>query len=80
MKVNWTKGLSEQDKAAMKTAFLSSSLVRERVILLANEKIKISQKERISKEGYDASNWAYKQADACGYERALTEIISLFTV
>lgn len=80
MKTTWFKGLNAQEKADVKTAFLSNTLIRERIIWILEEKLKVSQKERIDKEGYDASNWAYKQADACGYERAISEIINLFSV
>jgi len=80
MKTVWTKGLDEEHSSEMRTAFLQGTLVRERIIEIINEKINTSRKERITKDAYETPNWGFKQADACGYERAMQELISIFTV
>lgn len=77
MKTAITKGLTGQEKEEMKSSFLSSAALRQRVILLLHEKISTAQKESISKDAYNSPNWPYIQADACGYQRAMQEIISL---
>ena len=80
MKTVWTKGLNEEQKTEMRTAFLQNTLIRERIIGIALEKQDTSRKERITKDAYDVPNWGFKQADACGYERAWQELISIFTI
>jgi len=79
MKVSWTKGLSPAKKEEIRKSFLACADVRERLSYLIKEKITTARKESISKEGYETNNWAYKQADICGYERALEEIISIIS-
>ena len=80
MKTSWTKGLNVEQKEALKTSFYACQDVRQRLAELLNEKKQTSQKTRNSQSGYEVANWAYKQADACGYERALDEILSLILV
>ena len=77
MKTTWTKGLSPEMGVELRKDFVSSKIVRERLTLLLEEKSKTSRDASISKDCYDSVNWAYLQADARGYERALNEVISL---
>ena len=46
---------------------------------MLEDKCSASTKTSRSKDGYDSANWAYLQADARGYERALQEVISLIS-
>lgn len=77
MKTAITKGLTGQAKEEMKASFASSAAFRQRVIELLQEKINTASKERVSKDAYNNPSWAYMQADLCGYERAMQEIVSL---
>lgn len=77
MKTAWTSGLKGRDKDSMEGAYERSSLVRKRLRYLIESKLKSESKEVRSKEGYDSPNWAYRQADSKGYERAMHEILSL---
>lgn len=77
MKLNWTKGLLPEKKEAIKAAFNAGSTLRERQIVLLRGKISTARKNRILESAYENPNWAYLQADFCGYERALEEVISL---
>lgn len=77
MKTSLTSGLTKQQKEEMVSSFQASAALRARYISIAEGKIDSMQKERVSKDGYAEPNWAFKQADACGYERALREFISL---
>ncbi|HET8689238.1 MAG TPA: hypothetical protein VFM18_21715 [Methanosarcina sp.] len=77
MKTTWTKGLTGQDKEEMQSLFHSSARLRSRIKLMIEEKINASRTKSVSEDAYDTPNWALKQADAIGYERALKEIISL---
>lgn len=75
MKVVWTKGLDEDAKKEMETDYKSAVYLRKRLIRILEDKIEIIRKENLSTDAYDCPNWALKQADQVGYERALTEII-----
>lgn len=77
MKITWTKGLSPEKKEEVKRDFQAAALLRERLTELLREKSEVTRKGTISKDAYTNSNWAYLQADAVGYQRALEEIISL---
>lgn len=79
MKTSWTKGMNAQQKEVVKASFAASADVRLRCITLIKEKIETAHKARNSDGAYENSNWAYKQADFCGYERAMEEIISLLS-
>ena len=79
MKVNWTRGLVGQEKEEMKSLFLSNARLRERAIKIMQEKIDSLRKANTVESAYDNPNWALKQADAIGYERAMQEIISIFS-
>lgn len=79
MKTAWCKGLSAEKKESMKNAFSSSADIRERLILLIQEKVQTNRTKRRQDSAYESPNWAYQQADSCGYERALEEITSLLT-
>lgn len=77
MKLNWTKGLPPEKKEAIKAAFNAGGTLRERQVTLLREKIESARKKRILESAYENPNWSYLQADFCGYERALEEVISL---
>jgi hypothetical protein len=77
MKTAWTKGLTGQAKEEMKSSFASGAALRARLSVLLQEKIDTASKDRVSKDAYANANWAYLQADLCGYERAMQEILSL---
>lgn len=77
MKITWTKGLSPEKKEEIKRDFLASALLRERLKEILQEKSEVTRKGSISKDAYSNANWAYLQADAVGYQRALDEIISI---
>lgn len=79
MKTAITKGLSEQHAEEMRQCFWHSAVLREQLKKLMSEKIEANNRMVRSKEAYQIANWAYLQADAVGYERALTEVISLLT-
>ena len=77
MKTVWTKGLAPDAEKLLKGDFISSQVVRHRLIQIAEEKMASSLKESRNKETYESVSWPYLQADCRGYERALQEIISL---
>ena len=77
MKTVWTSGLTPEQKKEMTSAFTSAGFLRERLSGILEDKIETNRTASISKTSYDNPNWAYLQADAVGYERAMKEIISL---
>jgi hypothetical protein len=77
MKTVWTKGLNAEQIVQLKQDFVGGALLRERLSKLLEEKQDSSVKKSRSEDGYEKPNWAYQQADARGYERALSEVISL---
>lgn len=77
MKASWTKGLEPELEKEIRGDFLSSRIVRHRLITILEEKIKSAQILAMDKDGYNIPNWAFKQADLIGFQRALKEIIDL---
>src|SRR5262245_40939417 len=79
MKTVILKGLTEQQQEEMRGVFAHSGFLRDQLKKILSEKINASNRVARSKDAYGIPNWAYLQADAVGYERALTEVISLLT-
>jgi hypothetical protein len=77
MKIAWSKGKGKQEVDDIRSTFKASLVVRVRLAEMLEAKITGKDKSCMDAEGYDCPNWAYKQADAQGYKRALTEVISL---
>jgi hypothetical protein len=79
MKKNWTAGLTPQHAEEITHSFNAGVELRKRLSRLLEDKITAKRKETISKDAYASPSWAYLQADAVGYERALNEVISLIS-
>lgn len=77
MKVAWTKGKDKQEVDDIRSTFKASLVMRVRLAEMLGAKMVAKDRACMDAEGYDCSNWAYKQADAQGYKRALSEVISL---
>lgn len=77
MKTAWTNGLSPEKKEEMRKDFYASSLIRDRLTKILNDKIDARRKGSTLESSYDNPNWALLKADSTGYERALLEVISL---
>lgn len=77
MKTVWTKGLTPEQTTELRKDFVGSAILRGRMKELLEEKLKLSRENTISKDAYSNPNWAYLQADARGFERAITEVLSL---
>lgn len=79
MKKNWTAGLTPQEAEEITHSFNVGVELRKRLTQLLEDKVVVKRKETISKDAYASPSWAYLQADAVGYERALNEVISLIS-
>lgn len=76
MKTAWTAHVKdEQLKEDITSSFKSSTVIRRRLKEML--KRKSDSAVDLTKDGYECSSWALKQADAIGYQRALKEIVSL---
>lgn len=79
MKTSWVQGLDKELVADIRQNFKESLVVRRRLEEMLNAKISSSQRTSRSKDAYTNPNWAYLQADARGYERALQDVIDLIS-
>ena len=77
MKTVWTKGLEADAAKEMKLHFKGGLQLRKRLTSLCSEKIDAKDRTCMKDSEYENAGWAYKQADAQGYKRALKEIMSL---
>lgn len=77
MKVSWTEGLSKELKIDLTQNYKESLVMRRRMRELLKKKSESYAREARAKGSYDSPNWAYVQADRCGYERAIEDILSL---
>ena len=68
MKQVWTKNKKEFEESKAFRRLLNEILI---------EKLRTKHAESRSKDGYANPSWPYFQADAIGYERAITEIQSI---
>lgn len=79
MKTSWTQGLDKELVVDVRQNFKESLVLRKRMEEMLSEKMASSQRTSRSKSSYENPNWAYLQADARGYERALQEVIELIS-
>ena len=79
MKTVWTAGLKPEQSDELRRDFGASAMLRERLEAIITEKIETRRRVTRGAEQYDNASWAYLQADAIGYERALVEIVSLIS-
>lgn len=79
MKTVWNKGLNAQQKVEMKNNFEAAGLLRERLKTLLQDKADSARTAVRSSNSYESPNWALVQADSIGYERAISEVISLLS-
>lgn len=77
MKTLWTKGLAAEQAAEIKSLYAESSRVRKRLTTLIEEMVDAKDKESMDSSEYEKANWAYKQADAQGFKRAMNEILAI---
>lgn len=72
----WKKGLAKgsQELRDVEEAYASSAFIRRRLAALIEELYQSEMKSRVESNEYDSPAWAFKQADAVGYARALKRI------
>lgn len=69
----WFKGVEDEDKkeAELRSYKLAFDALKE---ILEDEQ------ERYHHPNYDTPNWAYRQADRNGYDRAIRHVIKLIEI
>jgi hypothetical protein len=71
--------LDTQVAIDVKQNFKESVVLRRRFTELAADMIESNRKAQVSKAAYDNPNWSFVQADRAGYERALRDMVELFS-
>lgn len=77
MKTSWVRGLDKERTIDVRQSFKEALVIRRRLKDMLTEKQEASLRVSRSRGLYDSPNWAYMQADASGYERALEEVMAL---
>ncbi len=75
--VYWTSHLKDEEKKKFEALVLNNTTLLKRLTDIISRKIDTANKKHISKEAYQDSTWAFKQADYVGYVRALNEMLQL---
>lgn len=57
-----------------------SSDILEHFALVLNKSLEAHKADMLLPKQYEVANWAYKQADSVGYQRALEEAIKLLKI
>ncbi len=72
----WVKGLRKgtQEYKEVEEAYKVSSFLRNRMVVMLQQMLEEELNAMVSDASYDAPNWAYKQADAIGYARAVDRL------
>jgi len=79
MKTLWTAGMDVEASQETVADFKAAKQLRKRLDEILCNKINACREESLSKSKYESPSWAYTQADAVGYERALKEVISIIS-
>jgi len=79
MNIVWTKGLDTRKADEVRIEYASSPILRARLTKILNDKNDLTVRQERSKEALDNPNWALKQAYQMGYEKAIEEILNLFS-
>jgi hypothetical protein len=77
LKTSLLKGLNTKDEQELKGLFIEAARLRKRMVDVLEEKYKSMDVATLGKDGYENASWAYKQADAIGYKRAIRELQNL---
>ncbi len=78
MKTSITAGVSDEGLIKeIRMNFISSSVIRRRIVDLIRKMEESAYASSVAKVGYDNPNWTYKQADTVGYIRALRDVSGL---
>lgn len=74
---SWTRNLEAQLAIDITQNFKESGVMRRRLKQMLLDKIEETRSTNLTRDKYDSPNWAYLQADAVGFERALKYLITV---
>jgi hypothetical protein len=75
-----TRGLAQEDSAALLEAFNNNEFLLDNVKRTLKEKSAENKTKQISHALFDNPSWPYYQAHMNGYQKAIEEIIELLTL
>ncbi len=70
---------TQDEEILLRQSFKAAIPFRDALEEVLESKMKEAHNAQISSQGYSTNAWPYKQADFCGYQRALKEIISFLS-
>jgi hypothetical protein len=73
----WTAGLKPEEVNELVKQLEGAQPIWERLSSILDQRVKASVDKQLSFSTYESPNWAYVQADAVGYQRAIKEILEL---
>jgi len=73
----WTTGLSPDEKKELSLQLEQAEEAFLKLASILDQKIEGSVKRQRSRAGYESPNWMFEQADAIGYQRALSDVLTL---
>lgn len=80
MDLAWTRGKSEEEKVQYVASLNRAKWVLDDLNKLVDSNLRGVETAELKVEAYDNPNWAYRQAEANGYKRALKDIKKLLTI
>lgn len=66
---------SEDEQVGLRQSFVSAHEFRYALTQVLKDKQENARKSSLGSDRYECANWAYKQADNVGYQRAIEEIL-----
>lgn len=75
----WTKNAPKDTHDELEQLFKENKRIRKHIISILEDKIEVSESERIKKSKYELASWGLYQADSNGFRRALEEVIKILT-
>lgn len=79
MKSSITSGLDDLQASEIVSEYQGSQMLRKRLVELLLRKQENSLAKRRKEDIYDSPNFALIQADQIGYERAISDVITLIS-
>ena len=79
MKQSFFKGMAKEEAALLEKEFMESSLMRRSIAKVLQNKIEANRRLAIGISSFESPSWAFLQAYTNGFEKAMTDIISILT-
>lgn len=80
MKLDWMRGLKQEEKEKRIEMVQSARPTLELLKEILSSKLEGMQTEMLSQQNYESPSWGLKQADSVGAIRELNYVISLLTL